>query len=244
MNSKLLIVIRKRGVVMGITPLSPKSSLRKSIRDINRSRGHGNHNLWYFYSPKTDKDWVFPSDRQFVHWLYFLEANPEVVSFDLAPGVVISSDHKETRGTELDAIVVFQDGHIEWHEVKAGSELLDSDSSQFAAQRKAATEASARYVIFNDKQLIPISNVAIRWIDALAYANAIRGESHTACQNAIVTYAHYRKAGSLGGVLNDLSAFDPPVVIGLLVRMATKGIFKLDLEEASFGYRTRWSYGR
>lgn len=229
---------------MGSKALSPKSSLRKSIRDINRSRGHGNHNLWYFYSPKTDKDWVFPSDRQFIHWLYFLEANPDVVSFDLAPGVTISSDENEPRGTEFDAIVVFRDGHIEWHEVKAGEELLESDGSQFTAQRKAAADANARYLIFNDKQLRPISHVAVRWIDALAYAGAIRGEAHAPCQNAIVMYAHDRKGGSLGVLLNDLSAFDPPVVVGLLVRMATQGIFRLDLEELSLGYRTRWFYGR
>lgn len=116
--------------------LSPKSSLRKSIRDINRSRGHGNNNLWYFYSPKTDKDWVLPSDVQFVHWLYFLEANPAVMNFDLAPGVTVSSDDEEPRGTELDAIVVFRDGHIEWHEVKAGEVLLDSDSSTMQVEDK------------------------------------------------------------------------------------------------------------
>lgn len=222
--------------------LSPKSSLRKSIRDINRSRGHGNNNLWYFYSPKTDKDWVLPSDVQFVHWLYFLEANPAVMNFDLAPGVTVSSDDEEPRGTELDAIVVFRDGHIEWHEVKAGEVLLDSDSSQFTAQRKAAALANAQYRIFNEKQLRPIAHIAIRWMEALTYAGAIRGETHSACQNALASHVRACKSGSLSSVLNSLIGFDPEVIKGLLIRMASKGIVRLDLNEMAFGYRTRWFY--
>lgn len=145
--------------------LSPNSSLRKSIRELTRSRGHSNNNLWQDYSVKADRDWTFPSDRQYIHWLYFLEANPAVVSFDLAPGVIVSSDDEETRGTELDAIAVYGDGHVEWHEVKAGEELLESDNSQFTSQRKAAALAGARYVIFNDRQLAPVSKVALRWLE-------------------------------------------------------------------------------
>lgn len=224
--------------------LSPKSSLRKSIRDINRSRGHSNNNLWEDYSVKTERDWVFPSDRQFIHWLYFLESNPEVVNFDLAPGVVISSDDNEVRGTELDAIAVFRDGHIEWHEVKAGTELLESDNSQFIAQRKAASAANARYVIFNDSQLRPASKVAMRWLNALGYAKAIRGETHTPCQTAIIEYALGTKAGTVGALVKALAEHDPAVLLGVFVRMAIRGVIDLRLDEMTFGYRTRWFYGQ
>lgn len=223
---------------------SPKSSLRKSIRDINRSRGHGNNNLWSVYSVKTDSDWIFPSDRQLIHWLYFLEADPEVVSFNAAPGITISSDVIETRGTELDAIATYRDGHIEWHEVKAGVELLDADRPQLTAQRKAALEANARYLIFNDRQLQPVSEVAMRWHHALAYATAIRGELETACQNAIALHGKSHGQGTVASLLDALTVFDPMVVIGLLVRLSVRGHFNLLMDEQPFGYRTRWTYGR
>lgn len=223
--------------------LSPRSSLRKSIRDISRSRGHRNNNLWQDYSVKTDRDWVFPSDRQFIHWLYYLEGNPDVVTFDLAPGVVISSDDKEQRGTELDAIAIFRDGHKEWHEVKAGNELLESDSSQFTAQRKAASEENATYLIFNDRQLIPVAISAMRWLKALSFAKEIRDEAHTDCRIAVVQYAMHSQAGSIGSLLNAVGNHDESVVLGVLVRLAVEGVVALRLDEMSFGYRTRWFYG-
>lgn len=72
--------------------MSLKSSLRQSVIGAYRARGRGNSNLWLVYSPKTDTDWLIPSDRQLVHWLYFLESNPEVRSFNLAPDPIISHD--------------------------------------------------------------------------------------------------------------------------------------------------------
>lgn len=228
------------GVSVG---LSPKSSLRKSIRDINRSRGHGNHNLWQGYSVKANRDWVFPSDRQFIHWLYFLEADPNVVSFDAAPPVVISSDAVESRGTELDAIAVYRDGHIEWHEVKSGNHFLDSDSSQFTAQRKAALDANAQYRLFNDHDLKPISAVAMRWHYALSFAASIREQAEVACHNAIVLHGKDHRQGTVKSLIEALSSFDPMVVIGLLVRLSVHGHFKLVMDERSFGYRSRWTYG-
>lgn len=67
---------------------------------------------------------ILPSDRQLIHWLYYLETNHEVTSFDLAPEPILSKDDNETRATELDAIVTKRDGTIEWHEVKAGKKQM------------------------------------------------------------------------------------------------------------------------
>lgn len=124
---------------------SPRSKLRRSIPDIYRARGHRVNNLWLVYSPKTDRDWLLPSDRQLVHWLVFLESDRDVLSFDLAPDPVISHDEIESRATELDAIAIYRDRHVEWHEVKAGATLRDSDRSQFQAQVAAAHKAGATY---------------------------------------------------------------------------------------------------
>lgn len=222
--------------------LSLKSSLRKSIRDLTRARGHRNNNLWQDYSIKTDRDWVLPSDQQFIHWLYFLEANPEVVSFDLAPGVIISHDDDEQRGTELDAIATFRDGHVEWHEVKAGDLHLDIHQSQFKAQMNAAYEAGARYRIFNDVQLRPVSKVAMRWLHAFAYGKVLRSEEHTTVRSSLALYGRTHKVGTLAILLRDLNTIDPDVLLGMLVRMTVQGTFRLDLEEMPFGYKTRWFY--
>lgn len=219
---------------------SPRSTLRRSIPEAYRARGHRVNNLWLVYSAKTDRDWLLPSDRQLVHWLAFLESNPEVLTFDLAPEPVLSHDDLETRATELDAMVVFRDRHVEWHEVKAGRILKDTDRSQFLAQEAAANQAGAIYRIFNDEDLIPKARIATRWLKAMGFAEAIRGQEHGACRLSLVAYLNGKKGGHVRSILSELESFDPAVVLGTLVRLSVSGTVQLDLEERSFGFGTRW----
>lgn len=223
---------------------SPKSALRRSIPEAYRARGHRINNLWLVYSAKTDRDWLLPSDRQLVHWLAFLEANPAVLTFDLAPEPVLSHDGAEQRSTELDAIAVYRDKHVEWHEVKAGTIRQESDHSQFLAQAAAASEAGAAYHIFNDEDLYPKARLAVRWLKALGFAAAIRGQEHVPCRSALVAYVHNREGGHVGSIISQMRNYDSAIVLGLLIRLSVLGIIHLDLEERSFGLQTRWrAYG-
>lgn len=115
----------------------------------------------------------YPSDRQLIHWLC-LGSDPQLKSFDLAPKQVISHDGNETRATELDAIVVFKDGRIQWHEVKAGTNQKEpSIQSQFNAQA-AASKEHVEYKIINDTYLKPRVKVALRRIKPLGFADVIK----------------------------------------------------------------------
>jgi hypothetical protein len=168
-----------------VTPnVSLKSSLRKSVISSYRSRGRSVSNQWLVYSPKTDSDWILPSDRQLIHWLYYLESNPEVVSFNLHPDPILSQDDVEVRATELDAIANLRDSSVEWHEVKAGKEKDDpTHQSQLIAQSIAASRQRVTYKRFNDIDLEPKVRVAMRWFKAIGYAAAIRGEQHITCES-------------------------------------------------------------
>jgi len=219
---------------------SPRSTLRRSIPDAYRARGHRLNNLWLVYSPKTDRDWLLPSDRQLVHWLVFLESNREVLSFDLAPEPVMSHDAKELRATELDAIAIYRDRHLEWHEVKAGTTLQETDCSQFQAQVTAAREAGATYRIINDEDLGPNARLAMRWLKAVGFAAAIRGQEHSLCRSALVAYLNNKKSGYVRLIVSELQAFDSAVVLGMLVRLSLSGIVYLNLEDRSFGLGTNW----
>lgn len=219
---------------------SPRSTLRRSIPDAYRARGHSVNNLWLVYSPKTDRDWLLPSDRQLVHWLVFLESNREVLSFDLAPEQEMSHDANEPRSTELDAIAIYRDRHVEWHEVKSGTALQETDRSQFQAQVAAAQKAGATYRIINDEDLVPNARLAIRWLKAIGFAAAIRGQEHGPCRSALVAYLNNNKNGYIRSMVSELQAFDTAVVLGLLVRLSLGGIVCLNLEERSFGFDTHW----
>lgn len=219
---------------------SPRSTLRRSIPEAYRARGHHLNDLWLVYSPKTDRDWLLPSDRQLVHWLIFLESDREVLSFDLAPEPIMSCDANEHRATEIDAIALYRDRHLEWHEVKAGTALQGTDRSQFQAQVSAAQKAGATYRIINDKELGPNARLAIRWLKAIGYAAVIRGQEHGPCRSALVAYLNEKKNGYVRSIIYELQAFDTAVVLGLLVRLTLSGIVCLDLEDRSFGLGTNW----
>lgn len=228
---------------MAKTGVTLKSSLRKTVLKAYRARGKSRNNLFLVYSAKTDSDWILPSDRQLVHWLSVLESDPNVHDFDLAPEPVLSEDKTELRATELDAVVTLQDGEIEWHEVKAGEDKNDpAHASQKAAQQNAASEAHALYRRFDDTDLKPKVRVAMRWLKAIGFAAAIRGEDHTQSRSALVMAMRECKRGNVQALLTRLEDHDQAVLLGLLVRLAISGVVTLDLKKSTFGLRTTWEY--
>lgn len=229
---------------MAASTHSPRSTLRKSILATSRSRGHQNYNLWLVYSVKTNQDWTLPSDRQLIHWLYFLEANSDVQYFDLAPEPIASHDKEEARFTELDAIVHRYDGTVEWHEVKSGKNKSDpTQESQQVAQLTAASAESVRYKRFNDSDIEPVVKEAMRWHKAISFAAAIRNEQHILCRTALVLTMRDLGQGEVSHLLNSLASFDPSVVLGMLVRLTLQdNIVSLDLKKTTFGLQTKWFY--
>ena len=213
---------------------SPRARLRHSIPAAYRARGRKVNNLWLVYSVKTDRDWILRSDRQLVHWLYFLETDPQVISFYLAPEPVLSHDDKTVGAAELDAIAVFRDRHVEWHEINAGNR------SQIPTHEAAAREAGAQYRIITDAELVQNSRVAMRWMKALGYAAAIRGQEQNSCRIALASCLNTFKSGHIRELISELEGFDPAVLLGMLVRLAIGGTIHVDLVEQSFGLATWW----
>lgn len=222
---------------------SLKSSLRKSVIGAYRARGTGNNNLWLVFSIKTNQDWLIPSDRQLIHWLYFLETNPDVQTFDLAPEPILSNDDVEIRATELDATVINRDGSIEWHEVKAGKNSSDvNHESQKRAQINAANIARASYKRFNDSDLESKIKVSLRWLKAIGFASAIRDQEHIPCRTSLAVAIKELKSGDIKSILNELEGYETTIVLGLLVRFAIEGFINLDLTNRTFGLLTNWKY--
>ena len=228
---------------MASAGFSMKSTLRKTGLEAYRSRGKSINNLWLVYSAKTNSDWTLPSDRQLIHWLYFLEANPDVSTFDLAPKPILSEDENETRATELDALVTPRMGPVEWHEVKAGRGKNDpAHASQATAQARAAEKEHASYRRFDDTDLKPNVKVAMRWAKAMSFAAAIAGQEYIACRTSMLLVFRSRGSGTVKQLLDDLAECDSAVVHGMLVRLAVAGIVRMDLSVATYGLTTCWKY--
>lgn len=223
---------------------SPKALQRSNVMNAHRARGRGHHGLWLVYSAKTDQHMILTSDREFVHWAVFLEANPQVKTFNIDPELVLSEDDVEIRATVLDAFVYLEDGTVEWHEVKAGSRNKKelSEESQLVAQAAAASLEHAAYKIFNDDDLEPVAQEALRWEKALAYAEVIREYEYTACQIAVTKYLKGRKSGRVEQLVEDNPNFAPELLKGILVRLVSQGLVEIDLSQRSFGKKTIWTY--
>ena len=67
-------------VIKGRAPLRASQSLRAAMR----MRGKGPGTLNFFHSPKTSRDFVLPSDLEYMHALT-LEADEDVATYDLDP---------------------------------------------------------------------------------------------------------------------------------------------------------------
>jgi hypothetical protein len=221
---------------------TPSAKRRRAVLSAYRARQKRNANLWLVYSVKTDRDWLLQSDRELVHWIVFLETDPRVATFDLAPEPILSYDASETRATEPDALVQTVDGHTELHEVKAGRVIEDSARSQLLAQSAGAQARGAAYRVFCDTQLAPHRKTAVRWLKAIAYAAPLRDQTHASCRDALLAHLRGSRQGSVRSVLGALPQFDAPLVLGLLVRQVIHGHLQLDLNRRSFGYATCWAW--
>lgn len=227
---------------MAIPGVTPNSDQRTSLRKAYRARGRGEGNLWLVYSVKTQKDWILPSDRQFIHWLC-LESDPLVKHFDLAPPRVLSHDGEEDKATELDAIVTFYNGLIEWHEVKAGTNKKElSDQSQFNAQAAAASKEHVVYKILNDNYFNPRKLVALRWHKPLMYAAIIKNQQQTQCNLALLDFIKKHRTGNIDQLLTNLDQFDRAITLGVFMRIVVSGAAQIDLSHKSFGLTTKWKY--
>jgi hypothetical protein len=205
-----------------------------------RARGHQNNALWLVYSVKMDRDFILPSDRQLIHWIHFLETDPNVESFDLTPEAIVSTDAEETRGTELDATVVLRTGQKEWHEVKSADEEIAPGKSQLQAQTAAAAGNAISYRTFSDKDIIPHVVIALRWLKAIAYATVLRDQSHHRVVFALHSAIRNTEAGDILQLVNELKEFEQPIVLGLIARLAIHNHIRLDLSKCSFGMSSAW----
>src|SRR5690606_23397495 len=71
------------GAMAGVQTLPSRQRAR--VLEAYRGRGHRNSNLWLVYSVKQDQDLLLHSDRSMVHWLTFLESDPDVTGFAPIP---------------------------------------------------------------------------------------------------------------------------------------------------------------
>jgi hypothetical protein len=133
------------------------SKQRTNVLRAYRSRGRANRNLWLVYSPKTDRDWILGSDRHLVHWIFFLETNPDVRSFEIEPSNETPRIGESQPVLDADAAVVLANGTREYHKL---SSLTSAQSDGMTCGGDESSLPTVR--VFTESDLQPRSEEALR----------------------------------------------------------------------------------
>jgi hypothetical protein len=221
---------------------SPRSQQRYRLLDAYRGRGRRNNNLFLVYSVKTQRDFILPSDRQFIHWIHFLETAPDVKTFEIAPKAAISHDSKELRATELDAYVRYWDGREEWHEVKSDEKSIQDANPQLLAQSSLSSKLGTSYIVISDEELKPHVESSLRWLKVITYASTLRDFPLIFQTTKLLDYCALHRQGTLGELIKALEAEipDTEIIKGLVARLAIIGSLSLDLSQFGFSAAAGW----
>lgn len=202
-----------------------------------RARGHRNGNLWLVYSYKTDRDWIIASDRKLVHWLTFLESNPDVCNFDLSPEQKV--DIAEANNVvACDAVAILRDQTTQFHIL--GNENNFSYEKRTSSLETLEKEAATQCINVTEHDLKNRARLAVRWLKPMGYVSAIRGKDHIATRNALISHIKREQSGTIENTIKSLNGHEAPILQGVLVRLAIEGFIRLDLSDGGFGIRTKW----
>ncbi|WP_429554592.1 hypothetical protein [Paraburkholderia sp. MM5477-R1] len=199
-----------------------------------RSRGRANRNLWLVYSLKMNRDWILGSDRHLVHWILFLETNPDVRSFALEP-----DDNPPAGGSEeldFDAAADLTAGGREYHKLLLGATA--EDRSGLPLEVNESDKKNVR--IFTEGDLSARAEEAMRWLKVLSYSAAIRDEAQTGASETAITIMRGLGSGTIRDVVQAMRDFDSQIAIGIISRMAVLGHVALDLSTAGFTFSSPW----
>ncbi|MFM0476317.1 hypothetical protein [Paraburkholderia strydomiana] len=202
---------------------------RNRVFEAYRSRGRANRNLWLVYSIKTDRDWILQSDLHLVHWISFLEVDPNVVTFE------IGSDPPDPG---VDAVARMKDGSSEKHRITSMIDLPATDELLSTSTIDSKRTQQIRY--FQEGDLRPLSLEAMRWLKVVCYGATIRGERQHQATTSVLGTMMTSGAGKIRDVLDYSPNFDIQIIYAVIARAAIKGDISLDLSREGFTTETNW----
>jgi len=225
---------------------APSSKLRAALFTACKQRAEHASNIWLVYSARNDRQWILRSDAEYLHFLY-LEFSEHVVNFQIEPEAVLLAIDGERHRTQFDALVRFDDGHIECREVKRTFDppvnLLGEVDPRYALQHdlqvKAASHMGAHYVRICTADLEPHTQRIINSMRMLRFLSAARRMPLGDSKNGVLA----RLIGSNNGVpLVELMAL-PEIGHSALVSAAVFSLYQqkkvhLDIDSAPISERT------
>jgi hypothetical protein len=147
---------------LGRAPLRASQQLRAAIR----SRGKEPGNITFFYSPKTDREIVVPSDIQLC-CLLKLVARADIEWFDSDPDRLVTYLENEGYiGTIPDAIARTRDGRKEMIEAKMRTDLKKDFRSQLQieTQKQLALKHGMEWSAYTEEHALSEMRLLQDWL--------------------------------------------------------------------------------
>lgn len=224
--------VSKVKTIKGRTPLRASSA----IRSAERSRGKSPGSLNFVYCPKIDRDFVFPSDLEFLHALH-LEADEGIASYEPDPERIIQRLGEDgVVGSKPDAICTTRNGQQCMVEVKYQKDLeLDLRAKmQVQAQCQAAADLGWDWRSYTDHDALAEQRLLNDWLQIIVLLGFSRGRVSRALQQQVLECL--QKQGRLNLMtIQEAGIDDWLLVFSAIFQLIQKGRLASDLRDQPLG---------
>lgn len=214
------------------------SKQRANVLRAYRYRGRRDQQLYLAYSVKTDRDWILPSNYRFLHWLLYLETDPDIITFELRDDSLTNKDDVSDWG-RIHAWATTRAHCIVGHQILSDEQAkaVKSESSVLALREDGR---EVRPIL--ESELRKKASLAMRYAKIVCYAATLRGQRLDSPTVLMSGIARSKRDGSVREILESMPDVDGAVVKGLIARLAILGWLGLDLSRQGFTLETRWQW--
>lgn len=214
-----------------------KSTVRASVK----KRGRAAYNIWSVWSPKTQRRWVLKSDLCEEHWL-LLEADPDIASFELGPGLAGDNPSADSELSKIDAVVRLQSGRVEWRSVKYRTEVRPDDPPTGSVED--TVDATFARCVITDEQLSKHSLLIENFRRVVSVQARTADFPPADEQNRVAALLRSQGRVALGDLVEGLDSPNTALVLSGAFALLTSGFARSDLDVARLSTRTQlWLRG-
>ncbi|WP_241331788.1 hypothetical protein [Burkholderia cenocepacia] len=215
---------------------SLSSQQRANVLRAYRYRGRRDRQLYLSYSVKIDRDCILSSNYRFLHWLIYLEADPEVITFELLDDVTAGKRAEGARDN-VHAWATMRNRVIVGHRIVA-DELCEPGG--LARGHEEDTEGEVRLIRQSD--LRAKSSLAMRNAKIVCFAAALRDQRLNAPTLLLTDTARSIQSGTVQQLLDAMHGVNDAIAKGLIARLALTGWLSLDLSCSGYTQNTPWRW--
>ncbi|WP_410952986.1 hypothetical protein [Pseudomonas sp. S1(2024)] len=202
----------------------------KSAAKYNLYKKYGGNsgranNIWLVYSEKMHRDFALNSDLRLFHWIYWLETNAYVRSFEY---------FDKKTSAEPDGELITADGCVRqfWIAKKIPPKIHADDAEQ--------GEIESDSIIVTPDEIISKAPEAMRIFGALSFCAGVRDQELAQIENRLILVERQMISGTIRQLLEAFEGIEESLVAGVIVRHMIRNLIDVDFTRDFFGRQTRW----